>query len=131
MAVLNFNRILLMLEDPGSIPQETLHSQDRLNLRDICFCPIGQTLCIQCISLDHLWKLIAEGVFMPPHWGALQSSVGLPSSWSSRCLHGTHCPQGRVLPQQEACLLPLCQQLWVPCPFPWICHTASSTQRAM
>ena len=29
-------------------------------------CPIRQTLCMQCISLDHLWKLIAESTFMPP-----------------------------------------------------------------
>ena len=66
MAALNFNWILLMLEDPGSIPRETLQSQDRLNLGDVRFCPIRQTLCMQCISLDHLWKLIAEGAFMPP-----------------------------------------------------------------
>ena len=54
-----------MLEYPGSIPWETLHSQDRLNLGDVRFCPIRQTLCMQCISLDHLQKFIAEGVFMP------------------------------------------------------------------
>ena len=39
MAALNFNRILLMLEDPGSIPWETLQSQDGLNVGDIHFCP--------------------------------------------------------------------------------------------
>ena len=55
-----------MLEDPGSIPQETLQSQDRLNLGDVHFCPIRRTLRMQCISLDHLWKLITEGAFMPP-----------------------------------------------------------------
>ena len=55
-----------MLEDPGSIPWETLQSQDRLNFGDICFCSIRRTLCMQCISLDHLWKLITEGAFMPP-----------------------------------------------------------------
>ena len=66
MAALNFNRILLMLEDPGSILRETLQSQDRLNLGDVRFCPIRQTLHMQHISLDHLWKLIAEGAFMPP-----------------------------------------------------------------
>ena len=54
-----------MLEDPGSIPRETLQSQDGLNLWDVCFCPI-RTLCMQHISLDFLWKLIAEGAFMPP-----------------------------------------------------------------
>ena len=85
MAVLNFNQILLMLEDKGSIPQDTLQSQDGLNLGDVRFCPIRRTLCMQHISLYHLWKLIAEGVFMPPHWRALLSSAGLlPSSWSSR-----------------------------------------------
>ena len=66
MAVLNFNQILLMLKDPGSIPWETLHSQDGLNLGDIHFCPLRQTLCMQCISLNCLWKLITEGTFMPP-----------------------------------------------------------------
>ena len=66
MAALNFNRILLMLEDPGSILQETLHSQDGLNMGDVRFCPIRQTLRMQCISLNHLQKLIAEGAFMPP-----------------------------------------------------------------
>ena len=66
MVALNFNRILLMLEDQGSIPQETLQSQDGLNFGDIRFCPIRQTLRMQHIFLDHLWKLIAEGTFMPP-----------------------------------------------------------------
>ena len=66
MTVLNFDQILLMLKDPGSIPWETLHSQDRLNLGDVCFCPLRQTLRMQCLSLNRLQKLIAEGVFMPP-----------------------------------------------------------------
>ena len=40
---------------------------------------------MQRISLDHLRKLITEGMFMPPNQRALQSSAGLlPSSWSSR-----------------------------------------------
>ena len=74
-----------MLKYPGSIPWETLHSQDGLNLGDVHFCPIRRTLCMQCISLDHLQKLITEGVFMPPDWRALLKSAGLlPSSWSSR-----------------------------------------------
>ena len=66
MAVLNFDRILLMLKDASSIPWETLHSQDDLNLRDVQFCPLRRTLCMQCLSLDGLWKLITEGAFMPP-----------------------------------------------------------------
>ena len=66
MAALNFNRILLKLANQGSIPQDTLQSQDRLNLGDICFCPTQQTLCMQCISLDCLWSLVTEGAFMPP-----------------------------------------------------------------
>ena len=65
MAALNFNRILLKLTSKGSIPRDTLHSQDGLNLGDIRFCPIQHTLNMQCISLDYLWKLIAEGTFMP------------------------------------------------------------------
>ena len=65
MAALNFNCIQLMLADQGSIPHDTLQSQDRLNLGDVHFCPIRRTLCMQCISLEHLWKLIAEGAFMP------------------------------------------------------------------
>ena len=40
MVVLNFNQILLMLKDTGSILRETLHSQDGLNLGNIHFCPL-------------------------------------------------------------------------------------------
>ena len=66
MAALNFDCILLMLADQGSILQDTLQSQDGLNLGDIRFCPMRRTLCMQCTSLDHLWRLIARGAFMPP-----------------------------------------------------------------
>ena len=66
MATLNFNRILLKLANQGSIPWDTLQSQDGLNLGDIRFCPILQTLHMQGISLDCLRGLITEGVFMPP-----------------------------------------------------------------
>ena len=62
----NFDQILLMLKDASSIPWETLHSQDGLNLGDIHFCPLRRTLCMQCLPLNHLQELIAEGVFMPP-----------------------------------------------------------------
>ena len=55
-----------MLADQGSIPRDTFQSQDRLNLGDVHFCPIWQTLHMQHISLDHLQKLIAQGAFMPP-----------------------------------------------------------------
>ena len=55
-----------MLVDQGSILWDTLQSQDGLNLEDIHFCPIRRTLHMQCISLDHLRKLITEGVFMAP-----------------------------------------------------------------
>ena len=55
-----------MLKDTGSILWETLHSQDGLNLGNVRFCPLRRTLCMQCLSLDHLWKLIVEGAFMPP-----------------------------------------------------------------
>ena len=65
MATLNFSRILLKLASKGSIPRDTLHSQDGLNLGDIRFCPIQRTLNMQCISLDYLQKLVAEGAFMP------------------------------------------------------------------
>ena len=65
MAALNFSWILLKLISKGSILRDTLHSQDSLNLGDIRFCPIQRTLSMQCIPLDYLWKLIAEGAFMP------------------------------------------------------------------
>ena len=55
-----------MLVDQGSIPQDTLQNQDGLNLGDVHFCPMKQTLCMQCICLDRLRRLIAEGAFMPP-----------------------------------------------------------------
>ena len=77
-----------MLEDPGSISWETLQSQDGLNLGDIRFCPIRQTLRMQHISLDHLQKIIAEGAFMLPpiggHSRAQQDYChppGLPGRW--------------------------------------------------
>ena len=54
-----------MLKDSGSIPWETLHSQDRLNLGDTCFCPLRRTLRMQRLSLARLRKLIVEGAFMP------------------------------------------------------------------
>ena len=66
MAALNFDHILLMLAEQGSILWDTLQSQDGLNLGDVCFCPIRQTLRMQRISLEHLQKLITEGMFMPP-----------------------------------------------------------------
>ena len=74
MATLNFNCILLKLASKGFIPWDTLQSQDGLNLGDITFCPIQQTLHMQCISLDCLWRLIAEGTFMPP---ALEGTLEL------------------------------------------------------
>ena len=61
MTALNFSRIFLKLVSKGSIPRDTLHSQDGLNLGDIHFCPIHHTLNMQHISLDYLRKL----AFMP------------------------------------------------------------------
>ena len=58
-------QLQLKLTSKGSIPRDTLHSQDGLNLGDIHFCPIQHTLNMQCIFLDYLWKLIAKGAFMP------------------------------------------------------------------
>ena len=56
---------ILKLTSKGSIPRDTLHSQDGLNLGDIHFCPIQRTLNMQHISLDYLWKPVTEGAFMP------------------------------------------------------------------
>ena len=72
MATLNFNCILLKLADLGSIPWDTLQSQDGLNFGDIRFCSILRTLHMQHISLDCLQGLIAVGAFMPP------TSEGIP-----------------------------------------------------
>ena len=66
MVVLNFNWILLILADQGSIPWDTLQSQDRLNLGDVHICPMRRMLCMQHISLDNLQGLITKGTFMPP-----------------------------------------------------------------
>ena len=109
MAVLNFNRILLMLADQGSIPWDTFQSQDGLNLGGVHFCPIRRTLCIQCISLDHLQKLIAKGMLMPPPVGGSSQAQqdyrhppSLPGGWPTwedrRCLCGACCPQAQVSP---------------------------------
>ena len=66
MVALNFEHILLMLKDGGSIPQDTLQSQDGINLGDICFCPLICTLHMQRLSLDSLHTLLSEGAFTPP-----------------------------------------------------------------
>ena len=55
-----------MLADQGSILQDTLQSQDGLNLGNVRFCPMRRMLRMQHISLDCLRGLIAEGMFMPP-----------------------------------------------------------------
>ena len=65
MAALNFERILLMLKDGGSIPWDTLQRQDRINLGDISFSPLLCTLHMQCLSLNSLHTLLAEGAFAP------------------------------------------------------------------
>ena len=66
MAALNFEHILLMLKDGGSIPQDTLQSQDGFNLGDIHFCPLLCTLHMQHLSLNGLCNLLTEGAFTPP-----------------------------------------------------------------
>ena len=66
MAALNFQHILLMLKDGGSIPRDTLQSQDGINLGDICFCPLIHMPRMQHLSLDSLRTLLAKGTFMPP-----------------------------------------------------------------
>ena len=66
MAALNFKRILLMLKEGGSVLQDTLQSQDGINLGDICFCPLVCMLHMQCLSLNGLCTLLTEGTFMPP-----------------------------------------------------------------
>ena len=55
-----------MLKDRGSIPQDTLQSQDGINPGDICFCPLLHTLHMQCLSLGGLHTLLSEGAFVPP-----------------------------------------------------------------
>ena len=67
MVGLNFEHILMMLKDGGTIPRNTLHSQDGINLGDIRFCPIMHTLRMQHISLDGLHTLLSEGAFAPLH----------------------------------------------------------------
>ena len=54
-----------MLKDGGSIPRDTLQSQDRINLGDIHFCPLLHTLCMQHLSLGGLCTLLSEGAFTP------------------------------------------------------------------
>ena len=65
MAAFNFECILVMLKDGGTIPRGTLCSQDGIDLGDIHFCPILCTLHMQCISLDGLCTLLSKGAFMP------------------------------------------------------------------
>ena len=65
MVALNFECILLMLKNGGSIPQDTLQSQDGINLGNIRFCPLLHILHMQCLSLSGLCTLLSEGTFMP------------------------------------------------------------------
>ena len=65
MAALNFECILLMLKDGGSILRDTLQSQDGINLGDIHFCPLLRTLRMQHLSLDSLHTLLTKGMFVP------------------------------------------------------------------
>ena len=67
MAALNFECILVMLKDGGTIPRDTLRSQDGINLGDIHFCPMMHTLHMQHISLNGLCTLLSEGAFAPQH----------------------------------------------------------------
>ena len=57
----------MMLKDGGTIPRNTLCSQDGINLGDIHFCTIMHTPHMQCISLDSLCTLLSEGAFTLPH----------------------------------------------------------------
>ena len=66
MAALNFECILLMLKDGGSIPRDTLQSQDGINLGDIHFCPLIHALRMQRLPLDDLCTLLTEGMLTPP-----------------------------------------------------------------
>ena len=66
IATLNFEHILLMLKDGGSIPRDTLNSQDRINQGDIHFCPLLCMLHMQCLSLNSLRTLLTKDMFMHP-----------------------------------------------------------------
>ena len=55
-----------MLKDGGSIPRDTLQSQDGINRGDIRLSPLLCTLCMQHLSLGSLCTLLSEGAFMPP-----------------------------------------------------------------
>ena len=66
MVALNFEHILMMLKDGGTIPQDTLQSQDGINLGDIHFCPLLHTLCMQHLSPDGLRTLLSKGASTPP-----------------------------------------------------------------
>ena len=77
MAALNFKRILVMLKDGGTIPQDTLQSQDGINLGDIHFCPLLCTLCMQHLSLAGLCTLLSEGAFVPPQSGTPPKLSGM------------------------------------------------------
>ena len=96
-----------MLKDASSIPWETLHSQDGLNLGDVCFCPLRQMLRMQCLPLNDLRKLIAEGTFMPPRSEGspkLSGTTAILLVFQADSQHkeitdlyvGTRCPLGRV-----------------------------------
>ena len=109
MVALNFDRILLMLKDVGSILRETLQSQDGLNLEDICFCPLICTLRMQCLSLDGLCTLLGEGAFMPPRFERPPELSGITTillvfQADSRHEKITNVYVGLMVCQVESCL---------------------------
>ena len=98
-----------MLKDAGSIPQDTLQSQDRLNLGDICFCPLICTLRMQCLSLDSLHTLLAEGTFTPPRSErppelSRMTAILLVFQADSRHEKITNIYMGLVVHRVESCL---------------------------
>ena len=65
MALIYFNTLLDHLQNPDSLPDEMLTSQEGLHFRDICFVPLWCTLNIQHISLTYLKSLISDNCFQP------------------------------------------------------------------
>ena len=67
----------MMLKDRGTIPPDTLRSQDGINLGDIHFCPMMRTLHMQHISLKGLCTLLSEGTFVPLHFNTPSELSGM------------------------------------------------------
>ena len=112
MATLNFNHILVMLADQGSILWDTPQSQDGLNLGTFTSVPYGKPSTCSSSLLTICGDSSPSACSCPPCLRALPSSVGLlPFSWSCRWMANM---RGSLMSMWD-----LWSTRWSPACIPW------------